>query len=253
MEQAKVDLALELLETRLRPLRIVSRGYAGWLLTNKLFLDEHDAIFSHWGNMVRRWDLTRLGILLPKGMFAPGNDPTTDPNWPEYSKAFEEFFTRWRLRGMAAPYLPVPLEPLMAGDLQITILPQLRRAGGVFCLPDTFPIPSRDELRNLLEGALHGRAKPKHLTEWMKFIAKDNMAKKPIARFARLFEFQHYYRIVHHRHASVLRGNDKIFKRVLAHVFGASEKTIIGDLRFVRKRLGKDWLDRGRSLTTGPF
>ena len=123
----------------------------------------------------------------------------------------------------------------------------------MFCLPDTFPIPSRDELRNLLEGAIHGGDKPTHLTEWMEFIAKDNMAKSPIARFGRLFEFQHYYRILHHRYAGALYGKAKVVKQALAHVLKASEKTIVGDLGFVRKRLGKDWFDRGQSSTTGPF
>lgn len=252
VKQAHFDLALDKMEARLRPLRIIARGYAGWLLTCRQFLEEHDTIFAQWSNMVRRWGLTRLGILLPKGMFIAGDDPTTDPQWSAYSNAFEGFFTRWRLLGMAAPYLPIPLQPLMAGDLAVSLVPQLARAGGVFCLPDTFPIPSRDELRNLLEGALHGSAKPAHLAEWMEFIAKDNMAKRPIARFSRLFEFQHYYRILHHRHTGALRGKTNVVKQVLAHVLDTSQKTIVGDLRFVRKRLGKDWLDRGQPSTTGP-
>lgn len=250
---AKFDFALELLEARLRPIKAVSRGYAGWLLTSRQFLDEHDAIFSQWGGLVQRWGLSRLGILLPKGMPIPGDDPTTDPQWPDYSTAFEEFFTRWRLLGMAAPYLPIPLMPLMAGALPVTLFPQLIRAGGVFCLPDTYPILSRDELRNLLEGSLHGSAKPAHLAEWMEFIAKDNMVKTSIARFGRLFEFQHYYRVLHHRHARALRGKSAILKKVLAGILDTSAKTITGDLGLVRQRLGKDWLDRGRSLPMGPF
>jgi hypothetical protein len=254
VEREKRNLLEQQIERRLRPLRAVSRGYAGWLVTNRQFLDEHDALFSTWSDMVLRWGVTALGILLPiRGMFLPGADPTADPRWPDYSKAFEEFFSRWRLQGIAAPYLPIPLQPLMAGTLPISVLPQLTRAGGVICLPDTFPVPSRDELRNLLEPVLHGNPKPDHLTEWMEFIAKDNVAKRPIARFGRLLEFQHYYRILHHRHRDALRGNSQTLKRVLAGVLETSEKTIVGDLRFIRQRLGKDWLDRGRSSAIGPF
>ena len=253
-EQAKLELALDQAEKRLQPLRAVSRGYAGWLLTGRQFLEEHDTIFSQWSNMVQRWGLTNLGILLPtKGMFLPGNDPTADPNWPDYSKAFEEFFLRWRLQGMAAPYLPIPLQPLMAGNMPVSVLPQMKRAGGVFCLPDTFPVPSRDELRNLLEPVLHGSSKPDHLAEWMEFVAKDNTAKRPIARFGRLFELQHYYRILNHRHHTALRGKSKVLTQILAGIFKTSNKTIGGDLRFIRKRLGKDWLARGQILSTGPF
>ncbi len=253
LNRAQLDFALKQCEARLGPLRIVSRGYLGWLLTCRQFLEEHDALMVQWSDMVRRWGFTRLGVLVPKGMFVIGDDPTTEPKWPAYSQAFEEFFTRWRLRGMAAPYLPIPLEPLMAGEVAVSLLPQLARAGGVFCLPDTFPIPSRDELRNLLEGALHGGEKPAHLAEWMELIAKDNMGKKPIARFARLFEFQHYYRILNHRHAPSLRRKTKALKEVLAHGLDSSEKSIVGDLGFVRRRLGKHWLDRGQFSIAGPF
>ncbi len=254
IRQAKLDLTLAQAEKRLRPLRAVSRGYSGWLLTNRQFLDEHDAIFSKWSDMVRRWGLANLGILLPtQGMFLRGADPTADPGWSDYSKSFEEFFTRWRLLGMAAPYLPIPLQPLMAGTLPVSVLPQLFRAGGVICIPDTFPIPSRDELRNLLEPILHGGPKPDHLTEWMEFVAKDNVAKRPIAHFGRLLEFQHYYRILHHRHRDVLRGNSKALKRVMARVLQTTEKTVVGDLRLIRQRLGKDWLDRSSYSAIGPF
>lgn len=253
-EREKHRLLEEQIEKRLKPLRAVARGYSGWLATNRQFLDEHDALFSRWSDMVLHWGLANLGILLPtQGMFLPGNDPTVDPRWPDYSKAFEEFFIRWRLQGMAAPYLPIPLQPLLAGTLPISMLPQLRRAGGVICIPDTFPIPSRDELRNQLEPMLHGVQKPDHLTEWMDFIAKDNVAKRPILRFGRLLEFQHYYRTLDHRHRNALRGKSKVLKQLLAGVLETSEKTIVGDLGFIRQRLGKDWLDRGRSSAIGPF
>ena len=141
VSQAALDFAVRIGEEHLRPFTRVARGYAGWLLTNRHFLDEHDSIFAQWSDMVRRWGLAKLGILVPTGMFIPGDDPTTNPKWSDYSKAFGEFFTRWRLRGMAAPYLPIPLEPLMAGDLAVSLLPQLARAEECFaCLiPFRFP------------------------------------------------------------------------------------------------------------------
>jgi len=259
LNQVALDYRVDRMNARLKPLTSVARGYVGWLMSNKQFLDEHDAIISKWINMVRRWGFDRLGILPLQGMFLPGDDPTTDPQWSAYGQAFEEFFTRWRLQGLVAPYLPIPLQPLMAGNLPVTVLPQLTRAGGVFCIPDTFPVPSRDELRNLLEGAIHGgqgKAKndDEHLKEWMKLIAKDNAAKKPILRFGRLFLFQHYYRTLHHRHARSLHGKSSIVREVLAEFLGkVSMKTIKSDVRFLRKQLGKDWPERGRSSSIGPF
>ena len=203
--------------------------------------------------MVLRRGLDRLGILLPKGMFLPGDDPTADPRWPEYKSAFEEFFIRWRLAAPAAPYLPIPLQPLMGGQFPVTILPQVMRAGGVFVLPDTFPIPSRDSLRGMLEDSLHGTKAPDHLADWMAIIASDNTAKKSLLKFARLLEVQHYYRILHHRHASVLQRQMTILKEILAAFLGTKQRTIHEDLLLIRNRLGGNWLERGSKSPLGPF
>ena len=138
----------------------------------------------------------------------------------EFASAFEEFFVRWRLLGLAAPYLPVPLQPLMGGDFPATVLPQVTRAGGVFCLPDTFPIPSRDDLRNLLEASIHGSRKPGHLEEWMALICAKNSAKKPLVKYARLFQLQHYWRIVHQRYKESLRGKIDLLKGVMGRFLG---------------------------------
>ena len=251
--QVQLDRVMRVFRERTAPLAQVARGYVGWLLTNQQFLDEHNALVAQWRGMVHRWGLDRLGILLPLGGLLPGNDSTVDPDWAEYSAAFEDFFVRWRLRGLAAPYLPVPLEPLMAGDFPVSVVQQAARAGGVFCLPDTFPIPSRDELRNLLEGSLHGPSKPEHLTEWMGIIASSNTGKKQIARFGRLFELQHYYRILHSRHPKAIRRKLHVLNDVLARFFTTTKRTIHEDLRMIRKRLGRDWIERGHDSAIGPF
>ena len=134
-----IKRGLDLLKDQAEQLRMpflnVTRGYAGWLLTNREFLDEHDAIFSKWSVMVQRWGLNNLGIFLPKGYLSQGLDPTEDPKWPAYSKEFENFFIRWRLQGMAAPYLPIPLQPLMAGVFPISVVRQVSRAEGSFVCP----------------------------------------------------------------------------------------------------------------------
>ena len=251
--QATVDRAMKLADERLAPIRRIARGYAGWLLTNRQFLDEHDAIVERWKEMARRWGFYRLGIQPIEQQFSPGDDSMIDPQWPDYSREFEEFFIRWRLLGLKAPYLPVPLQPLMAGQFPVSVLPQLTRAGGVFCLPDTYPIPSRDELRNLLEGAIHGSPSPAHLITWSRIIASKNTSKTPIAKFGRIFVLQHYYRILHCRHSNALRRRIKDLIGVLAKFFSTTERTIVGDLRTIRKSLGAKWLDRGHSSTIGPF
>ena len=231
----------------------VARAYVGWLLTNKAFLDEHDALFTGWSEMILRWGLDRLGVLPVTGMFLPGDDPTADASWPGYKAAFNEFFTRWRLLGLAAPYLPLPLEPLMAGCWPMSVVAQLNRSGGVFCLPDTFPVPSRDTLRNVLDDALHGSGLPEHLNEWMKLISRENAAKKPLLKLARILEIQHYWRILHHRHPKAIQGKLRVLKEAIASFLDVTWDTVHRDLLWIRKRLGPNWADRGQGYPAGPF
>ena len=83
----------------------------------------------------------------------PGADRVGNGRLQQFGEAFDAFFVRWRLSGLAAaPYLPVPMQPLFGGELPLPILGQLLATRGLFFIPDTFPIPSRDQFRKLLEG-----------------------------------------------------------------------------------------------------
>jgi hypothetical protein len=243
--QAALDRVGQIAEERSGGMAKVTRAYTGWLMTNPVFLNELDALLGSWVEMIRRWGFDRLGILLPQGNLVLGDDPTADHRWPSYSSAFDEFFTRWRLQGLAAPYLPVPLQGLTGGQFPVSVLPQVMRAGGAFVLPDTVPIPSRDTLRNMLEDSLHRSATPDHLEEWMRIIAGGNTAKKPFVKFSRLFEVQHYYRILRQRHAPALNRKLHLVKQVLAEFLGTAKRTIVEDLKFLKRRLGPQWFRRG--------
>lgn len=244
--QAQLDNMIRIAEERIAGMTRTTRAYAGWLMTNTQFLGELDELLRTWDEMVKRWGFDRLGMMLPTGMFLPGDDPRADERWAGYSAAFEQFFGRWRLRGMAAPYLPIPLEPLMSGRFPVSVLQQVMNSGGAFVLPDIYPVPSRDQLRGMLDDALHRSAGRDHLEEWMGLIAKDNAAKKPLLKFGRLFEVQHYYRLLHQRHASALQRKLQHVKDALARFLGAKRRTIDEDLAFLNERLGPAWIERGR-------
>jgi len=251
--QAKLDNTMRRYEEQSKGFAKATRAYAGWLLTNRMFVDEHDTLFAEWSEMVQRWGLNRLGILLPTKGLLRGDDPTADPRWTDYSVAFEEFFSRWRLLGLAAPYLPIPIQPLMGGAMPMSVLTQLNRARGAFCLPDTFPVSSRDDLRNMLEDALRGSEGPDHLKDWQALIARDNSAKKPLGKFARLLEVQHYWRIFRRRHPRAIHRKLGLLKVALSEFLKTSTDSIHRDLLFIGQRLGKDWFDRGGSFSFGPF
>lgn len=231
----------------------IARGYAGWLLTNRQFLDEHDQLLERWADMVQCWGLKDLGILLPTGMPLPQQDPTTDPKWAEYKAEFESFLVRWRLQSLTAPYLPIPLRPLLGGEFPASVRPQVNRAGGTFAMPDTFPVGTRDGLQDMLTEAIQRPKESEHLREWLKIVSRDNPARKPIAQFERLLQLQHYWRIVHHRHAQAIRRKLKDVKEVFARFLEASPETIHRDLLLLTKRLGKGWVDRGAGSPFGPF
>ena len=251
--EARLAQIERIYEERSGHFALFARGYAGWLMTNQQFLDEHDALLANWSDMVRRWGVDRLGLLIPKEMCLPESDPTEDPRWEKFDAAFEEFFVRWRLQGLAAPYLPVPLRPLMAGSFPVSIVRQIARAGGVFLFPDTFPVPSRDELRGLLHDALHQGEQADHLGTWMDIIRPDNPAKNPVARFARLFQLQHYWRLLLNRHAPAFRRKLTVAKEVMAWFCGTAFETVHQDLLFIKGRRGDDWIQRNPIGPFGPF
>ncbi len=53
LNQAAIDLALRNARQPLNNIARVTRAYLGWLLTNRTFLDEHDALLNHWQLMLR--------------------------------------------------------------------------------------------------------------------------------------------------------------------------------------------------------
>ena len=75
----------------------------------------------------------------------------------------------------------------------------------------------------------------------------SNPAKNKIPRFGRVFELQHYCRILHERHAQAIHRRLGDLEFALASFMGVSPETIHRDLLFIRDRLGEDWMSRGNN------
>lgn len=226
-----------------------ARGYAGWLVTNTTFRAEHDALFERWSAQILEWGLAGVGriVVVPGPTHLPRANVGDD--FVEFETAFRLFLTRWRLTGMSGPMLPNPMRAMMAGSFPIAVLQQLMEAGGLFNLPDTFPIPSRDELRGLLQHALRPTDNVEHLVEWHDIVRASNPAKSRIERFGRIRELCHYWQILHQRHGAGLVRNLDHLRRAFAGYLGTSEETIKSDLMQISKRLGKDWAEHRIPLT----
>jgi hypothetical protein len=221
------------------------RSYAGWLLTNNQFLDEQARLFTEHAEAIRRWG--PRDDLMPEAQtiyFDESKNPNNDPLWRQYTCDQQDFFVRWRLGGMAGPYLPEPLEPDMLGRIDPKFVDQFASAGSVFFLPDIVTLPSRDELRASIEHARDRYQKAEHLQGWFELIRSDSAARNQLDRLSRIFELQHYWRILHSRHATSLKKSISKLEIAFAVWFDVSPETIHGDLIRVRQRLGKNWLDR---------
>ena len=248
MTPAQVDHALQAYQNRDLPLlESFSKSYCGWLMTNRTFLDEHDALLARHAETVSRWGTQHATYLLPADYrvnLLPGSDPHEDPLWAEFVKDASPFLVRWRLSGLAGPYLPAPAKPFFAGTFPISVVQQLAECGGVFFLPDTMPIPSRDQLRGMLDDALHRRENVEHVAKWLDIVRSDNVAKNKMTPFMRYFELQHYWRFLNRRHASAIYRKTGKLEEAFGRVFEVSPRKIHLDMIEIRKRLGSDWLDR---------
>jgi hypothetical protein len=225
--------------SRLEHFATVGRGYLGWLITNRSFLAEHAAIFGQWVDEIAEQGVPQMGPVIRNARTLPYL-AAADEATADFLTAFEDFFIRWRLEGMSVPMAPRPVSPhLPVRDLR-TVLGHMQYSGTTFYYPDTFPVPSRDELRNIMEEALRHSPGPEHLAAWLDIVRSDNASRNQIPRFARIFEVQHYVRALYGRHAKALDRKKSVVDAALGRFLGVSEDTIKGDLVFIASRLQRD-------------
>lgn len=240
MNAAQIKRLLQTANRRLSRIDQPAMGYAGWLVTNRLFQDEHDALLKCWETEIRMAGLSGVGrIVVTRG--APSlPEVTVSSRYTEFAGAIRGFLIRWRLTDLVGPMLPSPMKPMLSGSFPISVLQQLVDAGGLFNIPDIFPIPSRDELRGMLLDAMRSSGSD-HLAEWHKIIHGSNVAKNQIERFGRIRRLSHFWRLLHLRHGNELRRKIECLQRTFAAYFNVTEATVKSDLRLITQRLGKGW------------
>jgi hypothetical protein len=221
----------------------IARGYVGWLVTNRQFVDEHDKLFGRWRHLLSHSDLGLIG----RSPTWPFDGKLGQPNTArledlrDAQDAFLAFLARWRLHALLAPDLPSPLKPFLLGQFPIHLLEQMMRGGGLFNIPDTFPLPSRDEFRQMLSAAQGLNQNSEHLAEWHSIVRLQNSAKNQIDRYARIRTIVHYWRVLHVRYRSMLRRKSAKLRVAFSDYLGVSEETIRKDLQSIRRRLGPGW------------
>lgn len=238
------DAVFDTMSQRLDRHAASRRGYLGWLTTNPQFLDEHERFFdAHWS------DFDEVGLPTPP---IP-DEATIPPEWARsrsdepFAMALRDFCDRWRLQSMVAPFLPQPLAPQFSSLLPAHAA-QHSPSGARISVPDTFPIYSGDEVQRMVEDAVRGSGLPEHLAEWHEIAQAENVGKSRIGRFGRLFEIQHYTRILYQRHAEALNRKQGKLKEALASFLQVSPDSIHKDFIWLREQLGADWHSRGCDL-----
>jgi hypothetical protein len=246
LNQAQLDIQRRVLQIRLHYFSSVARGYAGWLISNPVFQREQSELIDAWQTEIGLAGLSGVGKLInaaepPAELLTAQELRSSTDREKEFGIAVRQFLVRWRLNELTAPSLPAPAKPLMAGTFPLSISNQLMDMGGVFHIPDTYPIPSRDELRAMLDETLHSGAEAAHLQEWHRIVGVGNSAKNQIERFARVRQVCHYWAILHDRYGDQLRGQTEALHEAFATFFAVSADTIRGDLRIISRRLSPEW------------
>ena len=244
----RMEYLLKRGKARTKRLWELAQAYAGWLMTNPEFLDEHDRLVADFHVEIETWRFPQHALPVLPGTVPPDCEPP-DKRINAYGNACDTFFLKWRLLTLAAPGLPVPLLPGVPVPPTIHVLSLSQTVGKLFYFPDTFPIPSREDLREQIEESLRGGSQlPAHLSEWGAMVGNSNTAKNKLLRYARLFEVQHYSRLLRQRHPEALDRRLAALKKSLASFLGCTEASVHADMMFLNKRLGKDWMQRSCAL-----
>ena len=223
------------LEARCAAIEGPMRGYLGWLLTQRAFLDEHDQLVSEFRVQLRSHGFPQPVWTSLRGLEA------TDATWVQ---RFREFYARWRLQSLRAPYLPLPEGPRIPDSLaRVRVEGQVRTM-----VPDIFPTLGRGLIDDSLEDALRGGRLPEHLAGWMRIVRRQNQAKNVFEKWERIFRLQHYWKVLHQRYSQALRRKKTALIAAFAEFFDVSSDSIKNDLNAIARNLGAGWETRCASF-----
>jgi hypothetical protein len=212
-----------------------SKGFAGWLVTNPAFLDEHDVLLVKYRREIEEWGLPPLSRPVTRLPLNSGSE--SNSRLSTFYDDMDAFYRRWQITGLAAPYLPLPMQaqlPLLAPSDQQSVTLQI---------PANARIPDAAELRRTIAEAFQ-RRDDDHLTKWTELIRSDNQAKNPISKYATLFELQHYCRIIHQRLPIAFDKPRSALDAALAHTLDIAPPTVRAYFRFLARRLDVKWMTR---------
>jgi hypothetical protein len=227
---------------------LISRAYAGWLLSNTTFLEEHDQLLSKHADAVAIHGIPRVVLPQSDPSALGGKRANASPKLESFVNDFEEFFVRWQIFTLVAPYFPWPLGPqqhICTEAIFELQQHQMGDKGSIISVPFGRPLPNRKELREQMEVlARSSDSDSRHLDKWTNIVSSDNSGKKTLARYGLRFRLMHFWTVLFDRHGHKLRGKKKALRPVFVQFLLAnrrSDDTIGKELTAVSKQLGRDW------------
>jgi len=225
-----------------RRVRRNQRAYCGWLMTSRQFLTEHSEVWK---------SLRPLAIsdsAMPRPVtsgFATFLEGFEAPREDRRLSQLRDHCARWRLSHLTGPYVPEPLAFQSPAPLPQLAAEQAASAGfGLTVIPDTMPLPARDELRTSISGAREA-IQSDHLASWRKIISSESRTKEDqLDRYSRIFVVQHLYSVLLSRHADALRGKVTYVRQRIADFLNVDEKTVQRDFALLAREGGAEWWKR---------
>ncbi len=222
------------------------RAYCGWLMTSREFITEHTTVW----NLVRPMAIADSSIPSPvatgfrldvPGAHADENNAVTG----DVLHTLRDHCAKWRLSRLAGPFMPDPLGLQSPAPLPLMAAEQAIASGsGLTVLPDTMPLPPKEELRKSIDGARQSEGDA-HLDGWKNVIASGSRNKRgELDRYARLFAAQHLYSVLMSRHSEALDGRKGYVCERIADFFHVDERTIVRDFDELAQKLGSQWWKR---------
>jgi hypothetical protein len=181
-------------------------GYAGWLVTEPIFLAERDEFRNQWEPAV-----LDLGYLPPRPPDVGLDGTGVKEKHRDFMVAYLKFMNRWGLQEMVTWDIAIPLHPLHLGPNR-NFPANIASAGYMFWEP-CYRLREDKNRLNLVAKLFLEQAVPEHLSGWL----RDRPPKWGPKQFARVWELYPYYELaLKSRFKHRLEGNTGLIDQALA-------------------------------------
>ncbi len=235
--------------------RLQRAAYAGWLVTNKQFIEEHDSFFVRHQATIKTHGLPILDNLPATVSAIEGSKPARG-KIAALASDYTQFLGRWGLSRMAAPYLPEQ------SPLDQTLLPSeppppsIKRRSRNAKLIDVNYLKLMSPVQREAWLRLHLNS-PNHLRGWATIVEAASSRRVQLQRYARLLQLHHYWFVINQNHTRELHGKIRAMTYAFARfLFPKSElhrkiETVKKDVQGLRRSLGPEWATNHSIVTSG--